>query len=516
MKIIMLSLLLVVPCFLAETVILSDFEESVFSPIQAEDDAQILGNFFRGMEDAQFKEFLTLNDQSAWMNNITHYRLIPGGFPSGVDYHFDGLATVLSFRFLEGKLSYNSKRFSSELTEHFSRCIFLGTGSGPTLGTEACLKNPGVNLLPIDSQLWLTIDTVFWGRVDPDTLEAIDSDVKVESTVLNAHPACDPNTKECFVQHPCDHHLSPLTNQACFSKLIPQASINGKDENMLTVEYSRVTLPQNRLIQHSHSPCITDNYLISKLDSFESRVALQDAGLLKFLRQKEDNLWMVMDRFTNTSKLFTSEISFVNNHFWNCIEKNIDGENVIIVDTVAATHDYLDSYFKQQLKKGTAWKKMFQKPQRCLIPIHQDSAQPVIACSNLLENSDIIFDYPTFNPLFKMNPEYQWFYAISPQSEESRWFDSLLKISTKDGVVVSQWSAPGIYLSEADFIPRNSDEEDNGVLVSILFNSTSDESLLALFEAKNLDLLDIYPLRQVVPFHAHGISCISGECFPNP
>lgn len=41
------------------------------------------------------------------------------------------------------------------------------------------------------------------------------------------------------------------------------------------------------MIQHSHSPCITPNYLVSKLDSFEFRVPVaSNSGLLRFMHQK--------------------------------------------------------------------------------------------------------------------------------------------------------------------------------------------------------------------------------------
>ena len=89
----------------------------------------------------------------------------------------------------------------SDAAKDFSRCVLFGTGFGPTLGTHLCFTNPGVNLLPIEGQLWLTIDTSSWGRVDPQTLETVEgAKVDVSSLVLNAHPACDRATGECFVQ----------------------------------------------------------------------------------------------------------------------------------------------------------------------------------------------------------------------------------------------------------------------------------------------------------------------------
>ena len=82
-------------------------------------------------------------------------------------------------------------------------------------------------------------------------------------------------------------------------------------------------------------------------------------------------------------------------------------------------------------------------------------------------------------------------------------------------------SGPGIYVTEADFVPRtertDAHAEDDGVLLSVLYNATADESSLGVFDAASLDLLDVYPLGGVVPFHAHGIVCPAGRsCFTNP
>lgn len=173
-----------------------------------------------------------------------------------------------------------TKGYESEAFDHYDKCVFFGSGTGPTLGVEPCAKNPGVNLLPIDGQLWLTIDTALWGRVDPHTLETINAKVEVRSTVLNAHPACDPFSKECFVQYPCSAVESPYTKQACIGKLVSSAARSAEEgaymfgenkDDMRVVEVSRSTMSENKIIQHSHSPCVTENYVVSKLDSFGFR-----------------------------------------------------------------------------------------------------------------------------------------------------------------------------------------------------------------------------------------------------
>ena len=80
------------------------------------------------------------------------------------------------------------------------------------------------------------------GRVDPHTLATI-AGARVRgggaatllppSITLNAHPACDPHTAECYVQHPCPESADvPLSDQACISLLVPTS---GADLELHTI-----------------------------------------------------------------------------------------------------------------------------------------------------------------------------------------------------------------------------------------------------------------------------------------
>ena len=458
---------------------------------------------------------LPLQPGSAPLAGATHYRLVPGVFPRGMGYHFDGLATVLSFRFRAQQLAVAARFYESEAQQHYSECLFEGTGTGPTPGYRACLTNPGVNLLPLNSQLWLTIDTAFWGRVDPLTLETVTgAKANVSSLVLNAHPACDPGTGECLVQYPCSRDLFPLTNQSCVGRLA------WGDTDLAVQELARATLPQPKLIQHSHSPCITPNYFVSKLDSFGARLKPADAGLLEFLHQVEDDQWLVYHRRTGAVRIMTSAATtpaaaaFVNNHFWNCWESPSTG--AVVIDLVAATGEYLDSYFAASLAKPTNWSAMFHAPARCTVPV----AGTAIACEPFwadAASADVLFDYPTFSPLVKMRPLYQYFYAIAPSTPQARWFDRLIKVSALQRAIVADWASPGVFLTEASFVPHDGAlAEDDGSLVSVAYNATSDASALAVFSARTLLLVSWYPLDQVIPFHAHGVTCRAERCYTNP
>ena len=54
------------------------------------------------------------------------------------------------------------------------------------------------------------------------------------------------------------------------------------------------------------------------------------------------------------------------------------------------------------------------------------------------------------------------------------------------------------------------------MLLSVLYNTTSDQSSLGIFDAATLALLHLQPLSSVIPFHAHGIVCVDRRCYPNP
>ena len=528
-----------------------------------------LGHFFRDINSSDSVQ--SLHRQSQWMggSQLVHYRLLPGRFPKGMGYHFDGLATVMALRFDSGRLRATVRPFHSELYDAYDSCIFFGSGTGPTDGKIPCLTNPLVNLLPIQGQLWLTIDTVMWGRIDPTTLgtvrgagvRSLHGGVLPPTLTLNAHPACDRVTGQCFVEHPCPIAVDddPVSNEACISELLPDSG----GVNLHLANLTRATLPAQRLIQHSHSPCITPNFVVAKLDSFAPRLDSDknDAGLLRLLHQKQDDLWMVMDRRTNRSEVVQgSHLSFVNNHFWNCYEDDVSGSGtVIVVETVAATSAYLDTYFRDRLgQPSVSWDKIFLPPQRCLIHVGGDSHVTNVTCTPLLGDRSVLFDYPTFNPVFhndsqqrrlsrtraffpyvsccstvcthrcvcmqlvKMDSKrYRHFFAISPNDRSSRWFDRLIKVDRTEGSVVATFSAPDIFLTEADFIPRKpvltqGQGDDDGWLITVGFNASSDESSVWMLDAKTLGVVDKYDLGCVVPFHAHGVSCLFGECFTNP
>merc|ERR1719329_1136048 len=72
----------------------------------------------------------------AWLAGLDHYRLLPGIFPKGMEFHFDGLATVMKFSFDAdaSQVHYFAKPYASKAATEYKKCIFFGAERGARAG----------------------------------------------------------------------------------------------------------------------------------------------------------------------------------------------------------------------------------------------------------------------------------------------------------------------------------------------------------------------------------------------
>jgi len=399
------------------------------------------------------------------------------------------------------------------------------------MGPETCLTNPGVNILPINGQLWMTIDNRFWGMIDMESMDTpselgIAALVEAYTVTLNAHPACDYNGNgQCLVTYPCAaNNLLGLeatfnTDELCVGELVTGAAKRKMDISVK--EIARQKMPSKKFIAHSHQPSLTKNFLVNKIDNFvlDRHKDPRDAGMLRYMHQNEDNLWLVMDRRTNETRILTSDFSFVNNHFVNLHEVGDE----IIVDTMPGTQNYLENYFRHNLANATwmssRWEEIMMKPKRCYVPMKGNAT---IRCEDLLHHdarvADVGMDFPAFNPYYKYNAESRWWYITTPAAADSMWFDTVAKIDGKERRVVATYREPGVYVMEVNFIPRpGATKEDDGLLFSIFYNATADSSFIAMIDPANMQLVQKVEMGTVIPYHSHGVLCLpGGKCFANP
>ena len=186
-----------------------------------------------------------------------------------------------------------------------------------------------------------------------------------------------------------------------------------------------------------------------------------------------------------------------------------------MIDSVTATDQYLGAFFAANLTAPTDWASLFHAPLRCTVPRTGTS----VACEPMWSSPadrDVRFDYPTFSPLVKMQP-YSYFYAVAAQSQASKMFDRIIKVSALKRAIVADYTAPNTYFTEPSYVAAAAPtQEDDGYLLSVMYDAGADASALGVFSAATLELLAKYDLQQVIPFHAHGVSCRGTRCFTNP
>lgn len=109
----------------------------------------------------------------SFLNGYSHLRVLPGKSPEGMEFHFDGLATMLKLSFNETGFDTKLKGYESTAFTNYDGCMLYGSGTF-SMGYMPCFKNPLVNILPFAGEFWLTIDTSFWGKIDYKTLDTIE------------------------------------------------------------------------------------------------------------------------------------------------------------------------------------------------------------------------------------------------------------------------------------------------------------------------------------------------------
>jgi carotenoid cleavage dioxygenase-like enzyme len=101
---------------------------------------------------------------------------------------------------------------------------------------------------------------------------------------------------------------------------------------------------------------------------------------------------------------------------------------------------------------------------------------------------------------------YQWTYGISHYADTHDFVNQSVKIDVEEGAVVKHWYIPGHYPGEPVFAPRpGATEEDDGVILSTIYDSHLDKSYLLILDGKTFD-----PLATAIPIRR----CLSPAGIP--
>lgn len=124
-----------------------------------------------------------------------------------------------------------------------------------------------------------------------------------------------------------------------------------------------------------------------------------------------------------------------------------------------------------------------------------------ITSTNLL---NIFLEFPRINQWYDGRC-YQYMYGVDPRGQAlSNEIRPLYKVDMKDGTSVT-WSELGCCCGEPVFVPLpNAKSEDEGVILSIMRNSSKKRSFLLILDAQNLKEIGRAEIPLLIPADLHG------------
>lgn len=119
--------------------------------------------------------------------------------------------------------------------------------------------------------------------------------------------------------------------------------------------------------------------------------------------------------------------------------------------------------------------------------------------------ADVNFGLPCFNiEHYQMKP-YAYAYGTSIRNANtSDFIDKLIKIDIPARKVSAEWYQEGTYVTEPVFIASpNSTAEDDGLLISTVFDTSVDKSFIVVLDARDLKEVSRVNLDyKVLVFHS--------------
>lgn len=255
------------------------------------------------------------------------------------------------------------------------------------------------------------------------------------------------------------------------------------------------TYCSNKLF-YIHSFSITNNYIIL----YKSPLVMNKFKLLLglpynhslYYQNNLSSFFVIIDR--NTEKILEIETEpFVCLHTVNAYED----KNEILLDLVC--HPSGNPYDKFYLSNLRSSEPILPTGEirRYIIDLSSKNCNQITLSTNGHE-------FPRINYKRCNRHEYQFVYTNLLTHPTKPFFNAIHKMNIRTGSV-QQWYKENYYLGEAVFVPKTTSEvEDDGVLLSIAFNASTQLSSLMILDASSMELVAEINLPLHLPFGLHG------------
>ncbi len=426
-----------------------------------------------------------------------------------IHHPFDGDGMISAFTFDGGKVQFRNRfvRTEAYLQEQAAQQI-LYRGVFGTQKPGGWLNNA------FDLKLKNIANTsvIYWGdkllalweaaepyRLDPSTLETIGIDyldgVLQPGDAFAAHPWVDPS---CAMDNgaPClvNFRIEPgLSSTISIFEFAPDGKLLRRHAH---------SIPGFSFI---HDFAITPNYCIFfqnavSFNPFPFVFGWRGAGECVNFQPDKPTTVVLIPRDPNNRevKTFKVQSGFVFHH-----ANAFEAEGKVYIDSIA--YDSLpqvlpESNYKEvdfnNLDPGKLWRFSF------------DLAKGTVE-RQLLEST--CCEFPTLHP-DRVGRDYRYLYIGAAHNNTGRNapLQAIMKLDLSTGERQSHSFAPNGYVSEPIFVPKpNAVAEDEGWVLTLVYDGSKHRSTLAILDAKNLasQAIALLHLKHHIPYGLHGSWC---------
>ncbi|XP_053341396.1 carotenoid-cleaving dioxygenase, mitochondrial [Clarias gariepinus] len=483
----------------------------------------------------------------------------PGKFEFGNQHYnhwFDGMAMMHCFQISDGQVTYRSRFLRSDSYKRNSEMNRIVMSEFGTLALPdpcknifqrflSCFEtmkptdNANVNFVKYKEDYYVSTETNFMHKIDPDTLETkekVDWSKFIAVNGATAHPHVDPDGTVFNMGN------SYGRKGALYNIIRVPPKTEDSDETLHGAEVLCSIFPaEKNKPSYYHSFAMSENYVVFieqpiKMDLLKivtSGIRGKGINDCIYWDPKQETVFHVVNKQTgevSPVKYHTKALSTF--HQINAFEE----DGFLIVDMCCLDDGQaLKVYNLQNLRKsGEALDEVYNSlsmafPRRFVLPLcinndtplnqnlntrHNSFASSVCFRKNevfcmsedlhddeLLEYGGMDFPHIHYNK-YNTKP-YRYFYGCGFGHLVG---DSLIKMDLMNKKLKA-WHQPGLYPSEPVFVPSpNAEEEDDGAILSVVLTPTEDKStFLLVLNAKTFEELGRAEVPVNIPCGFHGI-----------
>ena len=434
-----------------------------------------------------------------WLEG-TLLRTGPSKFEVGArtyNHWFDGLAMLHRFAFAQGRVSYtsrflNSRAFSAaEATGKISYGEFATDPCRTLFGRVAALFNPKltdnccVNVSDYARETVAFTETSIPVRFQPETLKTLGVfgyRRALKGQVSTAHPHYDA-ARRCHYTYIVDFGIKSLYR-------LCRIGDNGKQRIVANLPVERPSYMHSFGMSRDHLVLIEFPLVVNPVElRFSGKPFIRnyrwepERGLVFHIVEKDTG------KLVRTA---TAEACFAFHH----VNAFLDRDRLAVDIIVYPDATIIDQLYLALLRKGTPITATGTL-MRFHIPLGAEAPVTRRALA------DAPLELPRINYEAHAGRAYRYVWGTGIRTRGD-FLDSIVKIDTETGTV-GRWHVAGLYPGEPVFVPSPSASgEDDGVLLSIVFDTAKERSFLLVLDAARLAEKARAEAPHAIPFHFHG------------